>query len=98
MRKLRDFSLVHFSVDHPRWVVAVTLFITMVALSAFPRVRTDTNPKNMLPADSAVRVSNDAVEKTFGLYEDMIAVGIKNEAGVLNKTTLKKIKRINEGI
>ena len=98
MRKLRDFSLVHFSVDHPRWVVAVTLFITLVALSAFPRVRTDTNPKNMLPADSAVRVSNDAVEKTFGLYEDMIVVGIKNEAGVLNKTTLEKIKRINEGI
>jgi len=98
MRKLRDFSLVHFSVDHPRWVVAVTLFITLVALSAFPRVRTDTNPKNMLPADSAVRVSNDAVEKTFGLYEDMIVVGIKNEAGILNKTTLEKIKRINEGI
>ncbi len=98
MRKLRDFSLVHFSVDHPRWVVAVTLFITLVALSAFPRVRTDTNPKNMLPADSAVRVSNDAAEKTFGLYEDMIVVGIKNEAGVLNKTTLEKIKRINEGI
>jgi len=98
MRKLRDFSLVHFSVDHPRWVVAVTLFITLVALSAFPRVRTDTNPKNMLPADSAVRVSNDAVEKTFGLYEDMIVVGVTNEAGVLNKTTLEKIKRINEGI
>ena len=98
MRKLRDFSLVHFSVDHPRWVVAVTLFITMVALSAFPRVRTDTNPKNMLPADSAVRVSNDAVEKTFGLYEDMIVVGITNEAGILNRTTLEKIKRINEGI
>jgi len=98
MRKLRDFSLVHFSVDHPRWVVAVTLFITLVALSAFPRVRTDTNPKNMLPADSAVRVSNDAVEKTFGLYEDMIVVGITNEAGILNRTTLEKIKRINEGI
>ena len=98
MRKLRDFSLVHFSVDHPRWVVAVTLFITLVALSAFPRVRTDTNPKNMLPADSAVRVSNDAVEKTFGLYEDMIVVGITNEAGVLNKNTLQKIKDINEAI
>ncbi|MDO8803158.1 MAG: MMPL family transporter [Elusimicrobiota bacterium] len=98
MRKLRDFSLVHFSVDHPRWVVAVTLLVTLLALSAFPKVRTDTNPKNMLPADSAVRVSNDAVEKTFGLYEDMIVVGIKNEAGVLNKTTLEKIKRINDGI
>ncbi len=98
MNKLRDFSLVHFSVDHPRWVVAVTLLVTALALSAFPKVRTDTNPKNMLPADSEVRVSNDAVEKTFGLYEDMIVVGITNEVGVLNKTTLGKIKRINDGI
>ena len=98
MRKLSDFSLVHFSVDHPRWVVAITILVTALALSAFPKVRTDTDPKNMLPADSAVRVSNDAAEKTFGLYEDMIVVGIGNEAGVLNKATLEKIKRVNEGI
>ena len=98
MRKLRDFSLVEFSVDHPRWVVAITLILTVIALAAFPKVRTDTNPKNMLPADSEVRVSNDAVEKTFGLYEDMIVVGITNEDGVLNGPTLGKIKRINEAM
>jgi len=98
MRKLRDFSLVEFSVDHPRWVVAITLLLTVIALAAFPKVRTDTNPKNMLPADSEVRVSNDAVEKTFGLYEDMIVVGITNEDGVLNGPTLGKIKRINEAM
>ena len=98
MRKLKDFSLVHFSVDHPRWVMAITLLVTILALSAFPKVRTDTNPKNMLPADSEVRVSNDAVEKTFGLYEDMLMVGIINEAGVLSGPTLEKIKRLSDGI
>ncbi|MBI4802635.1 MAG: MMPL family transporter [Elusimicrobia bacterium] len=98
MRKLRDFSLVHFSVDHPLRVVAVTLLVTAIALSAFPKVRTDTNPKNMLSADSEVRVSNDAVEKTFGLYEDMIVVGITHKDTVLNRSTLEKIKRISDGI
>ena len=98
MKRLRDFSLAAFSVDHPRWVVALTVTITLGFLTQFPKARTDTNPKNMLPPDSEVRVSNDAVERTFGLYEDMIAVGIANESGLLNPGTLGKIKRITDEI
>ena len=98
MNRLRNFSLVELSVEHPRWVVFLTVLITLGFLTQFPKVRTDTNPKNMLPPTAEVRVSNDAVEKTFGLYEDMIVVGIANESGVLNEETLGKIKRITEEI
>src|SRR3990167_439946 len=59
---------------------------------------TDTNPKNMLPATSAVRVGNDGVEKTFGLYEDMIVLGVTHDQGVINPATLAKLKRITEAI
>ncbi len=63
-------------------------------MTQFPRMRTDTNPKNMLPATSDVRVWNDEVDKTFALYEDMIVVGIARDAGVLNSETLEKVGRI----
>ncbi|MBI5189978.1 MAG: MMPL family transporter [Nitrospirae bacterium] len=91
---MKKFSLVEFSVNHPRLVVILTLIVTLAFATQFPKVRTDTNPKNMLPATSDVRVWNDGVEKTFALYEDTIVLGIVNERGVLNKETLEKIKRI----
>ncbi len=93
---MKKFSLVEFSVGRPRLVVAIAVLITLGFLAQFPKIRTDTNPKNMLPPTSEVRVWNDEVEKTFGLYEDMIVVGIANEGGILNEGTLGKIVRITD--
>ncbi len=98
MTRRSKFSLVEFSVEHPRLVVALSVILTLLFATQFPKVRTDTNPKNMLPATSDVRVSNDEVEKTFSLYEDMIVLGVVNPQGILNPTTLGKIQRISEEI
>ena len=95
---MRKFSLVEFSVNHPKLVVVLSILVTLLFMTQFPKMRTDTNPKNMLPATSEVRVWNDEVEKTFSLYEDMIALGIVNEKGILNKDTLGKIQRITDEI
>ncbi|OGW27907.1 MAG: hypothetical protein A2X56_08015 [Nitrospirae bacterium GWC2_57_13] len=95
---MRKFSLVEFSVDHPKLIVALSIILTFLFLTQFPKVRTDTNPKNMLPPTSDVRVWNDEVEKTFALYEDMIVLGIQNEKGILNSDTLGKIQRITDEI
>ncbi|MBI4839079.1 MAG: MMPL family transporter [Nitrospirae bacterium] len=95
---MKKFSLVEFSVNHPRLIVFLTIIITFAFMTQFPKVKTDTNPKNMLPKTSDVRVWNDDVERTFGLYEDMIVVGIVNEKGVLNKDTLGKVQRITDEI
>lgn len=95
---LRKFSLVEFSVGHPRLIVILSVIITLAFITQFPKIKTDTNPKNMLPATSDVRVWNDEVDKTFGLYEDMIVIGIKNEKGILNPHTLNKIKNITKEI
>ncbi|NJD56652.1 MAG: hypothetical protein FIA94_09650 [Nitrospirae bacterium] len=95
---MKKFSLVEFSVEHPKLVVILSVLITMLFMTQFPKMRTDTNPKNMLPATSDVRVWNDEIEKTFSLYEDMIAVGIVNEKGILNADTLGKIQRITDEI
>ena len=95
---MKKFSLVEFSVDHPKLIVVLSVILTVLFLTQFPKVRTDTNPKNMLPPTSAVRVGNDEVEKTFGLYEDMIVLGIQNEKGILNPETLGKVQRITDEI
>ncbi len=92
----QKFSLVEFSVDHPKLILSIAIILTLAFLTQFTKIKTDTNPKNMLPATSDVRVWNDEVEKTFGLYEDTIAVGIVNEGGVLNRGTLGKIARITD--
>lgn len=95
---MRRFSLVEFSVNHPKLIVAFSIIITLIFMTQFPKMKTDTNPKNMLPATSDVRVWNDEVEKTFSLYEDMIALGVVNEKGILNKDTLTRIQRITDEI
>jgi hypothetical protein len=95
---MKNFSLVEFSVEHPKLIVLLTIIITLAFATQFTKIKTDTNPKNMLPATSDVRVWNDEVEKTFSLYEDMIVVGIVNENGILNKDTLGKVQRITDEI
>ncbi|MDP3511729.1 MAG: hypothetical protein Q8S20_03180, partial [Sulfuritalea sp.] len=92
------FSLVEFSIARPKWVLFGTLLLTLLFLTQFPKIRTDTNPKHMLPETSDVRVWNDKVDKTFALYEDTIVVGIENAAGVLNLETLGRIARITEAV
>jgi hypothetical protein len=95
---MKNFSLVEFSIKHPRLVVVLSVVVTLGFLTHFPRIKTDTNPKNMLPPTSEVRVWNDAVDETFGLYEDTIAVGIASEDGILSDRTLAKVLHITDEI
>ncbi|MEO5355764.1 MAG: MMPL family transporter [Nitrospirae bacterium YQR-1] len=95
---MKKLFLVEFSVKHPKIVVTLTLLITIAFITQFPKIKTDTNPKHMLPATSDVRMWNTEVDKTFGLYEDMIVLGVVNENGILNKESLGKIYRISDEI
>ncbi|MDA8169051.1 MAG: MMPL family transporter [Nitrospiraceae bacterium] len=91
-------TLVEFSVRRPKLVLLLVGAVTLLFMTQLPRMKTDTDPKNMLPATSGVRVWNGKVEKTFGLYEDTIVLGITNGKGVLNEGTLGRIKRITDGV
>src|SRR3990170_6701039 len=86
--------LTRFSVERPWLVMVLTLIITLIFLTQVPRVKTDTDPKNMLPATSAVRVSNDEVERWFALHKDVIVLGIVNDEGIFNPQTLERINQI----
>ncbi len=91
-------TLVEFSITHPKLVFGAALLITLGFAAQLPRIRLDTNPKNMLPPTSEVRVWNDNVDQSFALYEDTIVVGVVHPGGVLNKGTLGKVRDITAEI
>ncbi|MBI4196031.1 MAG: MMPL family transporter [Betaproteobacteria bacterium] len=91
-------TLVEFSVTRPKLVFGLVLLMTLAFAAQLPWIRLDTNPKNMLPPTSDVRVWNDSVDRTFALYEDTIVVGIVHPMSVLNKGTLEKVRDITAGI
>ncbi len=95
---MRKFSLVDFSIRRPKLIVWLAVALTLAFLTQLPRIRTDTNPKHMLPETSDVRVWNDEVDRLFALHEDTIVVGVQNDAGILNRETLARIARITDEI
>jgi len=91
-------KLVLFSVEHPRLVVALTLALTLLFAAQLPKIKTDTDPKNMLPITSPVRQYNDQVEGWFALHPDVIVLGIRSEEGIFTPETLRRIETTTEAI
>src|SRR3989337_4209736 len=91
-------KLTELSVEIPRSVIAVVIILTLLFLVQFPKIIIDTDPKNMLPATSPVRVYNDRMESLFALHKDMIALGIVNDKGIFNQDTLTRIASFSEEI
>lgn len=91
-------KLTQISVERPKSVIAGIIILTLFFLVQFPEIITDTDPKNMLPANSPVRVYNDQMESLFALHKDVIALGIVNEKSIFNQPTLERIARLTEEI
>ncbi len=60
---------------HAKRVVVIALVLTAVFAVMFIRLKVDTDPENMLPADDEVRVLNAEIRDQFGTG-DMIVVGV----------------------
>ncbi|MBI3014225.1 MAG: MMPL family transporter [Candidatus Tectomicrobia bacterium] len=91
-------GLVQWCADHPRTVLVLVFILTLAFGSQLPRIRTDTDPKNMLPITSPVRQYNDQVEGWFGLHPDVIVVEIQSERGVFTPEILARIARLTDAI
>jgi len=90
--------LTEWSTQHPRRTIVFILVIAALFGIWLPRMRTDTDPKNMLPATSDVRVLNDQVDQWFGLHKDMIVVGIVRDGSIFEPKTLEVVSRVTEKI
>lgn len=90
--------ITRLSVDHPWWVITLTVVATLFFAVQFPKIRIDTDPKHMLPITSPVRQYNDQVERDFALHADVIVLGIFNEDGVFNSKSLSRIATLTREI
>ncbi len=92
--------IIELALKYPARIIWVTLAFVLLALIQFPRIKVDTDPENMLPAEAPVRIFHRQVKKEFALY-DMIVLGIvdeTNEDGVFNSRTLANIYYLTEDI
>ncbi|MBI3926218.1 MAG: MMPL family transporter [Armatimonadetes bacterium] len=89
---------VTWSVDHPRTVIGITFLIALLFASQITGARTDTDPKNMLPPTSPVRVFNDQVDRWFGLYKDTLVLGVHRQDTVFHPDTLENIRSLSRRI
>ncbi|MFH1360239.1 MAG: MMPL family transporter [Candidatus Omnitrophota bacterium] len=91
---------IQYSIDHPKIIAALTGLLVLLALAQYPRIKVDTDPENMLPADAPVRVFHHETKREFALY-DLIVLGVVNNThplGVFNVRTLTHIYDITEEI
>src|SRR3970040_1358923 len=91
-------GVVEWSAEHPRTVLGLVLLVTVAFGTQLPRIRTDTDPKNMLPITSPVRQYNDQVEGWFGLHPDVLVIGIESAGGIFTPETLGRIARLTEAV
>jgi predicted RND superfamily exporter protein len=90
--------LPEWAVARPKLTITLAMALTAVFAAWLPGMRTDTDPKNMLPVTSEVRVFNRQVEEWFGLHEDMIAVGIVRDEGLFDRRALGAVARLTDRI
>ncbi|MEW5947250.1 MAG: MMPL family transporter [bacterium] len=90
-------KIVLFSMDRPKPVIISSLALTLLFLVQFPKIKIDTDPENMLGRSERIRVFHETVKERFGI-NDLIVVGVINEAGVFTADTLNRIERISNEI
>lgn len=90
-------ALLHYCTNHPRWIYAAVVLVTILTGALIPQIQIDTDPENMLDAHHPDRVFHNEVKRDFSMY-DAIVVGIVNEEGVFTPDTLTAMHRVSEQI
>lgn len=90
-------GIIDFSIKHPWVVIGVAVVITAFFAMQFPKIKIDTDPQNMLPADEPVRVFDAETKADFNLY-DFIAVGVVTKGSAFTPETLNRVYDITADI
>ncbi len=83
-------GLTEFAIKQPWIVIGIAVVITAFFAMQFPKIKIDTDPENMLPANEPTRLFDHATKEDFELH-DFIAVGVVSEAGAFNPTILNHV-------
>ncbi len=86
--------LTELAIKKPWAVIGIALAITIFFGLQFPKIKIDTDPENMLPADEPARLFHHMTTEDFTLY-DFIAVGVVYEDGAFKPDILNRIYNIS---
>ncbi len=87
-----------FPIRHPRLVLTIIGLITVVAALQLPKIRIDTDPENMLPADEPVRVIHKNVEAAFNLNDFLVLGVVVDEGTVFTPAILQRVQKITDAV
>lgn len=98
LKKLQ-LLLINASINHPKKIIGVGGVITLLFLTAFPKIVTDTDPVHMLPSDNPAVVMHNQIKKTFNV-SDIVVLGIQHKDGhsLFTPDTLANIKSITDEV
>lgn len=80
-------------IKHRYLVIAISLVIGFGGLFMLPKMKTDPDIRNYIPADMESRINTDIIEQEFGL-QDMIMIVYKDSC-ILTPSNLKRIRTTN---
>jgi predicted RND superfamily exporter protein len=86
-----------FPIHHPKLVITILVLVTVVAGLQLPKIKIDTDPENMLPADEPVRVIHRNVEEAFNL-NDFLVLGVVDENTVFTPEILQRVQNITAAV
>lgn len=90
-------AMMKLSTARPTLTVLLTLVSAALFALVLVRIKVDTNPVHILPADNPARLFQQQAHKDFGLH-DMVMIGVINtrdKNGVFNPGSLKKIIQLS---
>lgn len=91
--------LTKIATKHPKKVILVIVFLTLLLLTSFTKLKTDTDPVHMLEQSNPAVILYNQIKKEFNL-NDIVALGIisKDGSNLFNKDSLNRIKLITDEI
>jgi predicted RND superfamily exporter protein len=91
-------AMMKLSTARPTLTVFLTLVTAALLALVLVRIKVETNPVHILPADNPARLFQQQAHKDFGLH-DMVMIGVINtrdKDGVFNPGSLKKIVQLSQ--
>ena len=80
-----------------RWaIISVSVALTVGLGILIPSSETDPDIRNYIPRNMASRVTNDSIEKEFGV-QDMIMV-LFTDSTILNQGDLRQVKEVDRAL
>ncbi len=95
---MKGYSLMSFSIKHPKTVTAILVIFTLLLASLMVKVQVDTDPENMLREDEQVRIFHNQVKEEFNL-NDFVVLGVVNEQhpdGIFNVESLTRVHELTQ--